>query len=431
MSRTYNKENDRNYEKLYSISLILVFVIGLLGMLIFILSLDFDLDYGFLEDMVDNLVDIFTILIPLTLAALIVGWIQVALTSKIGEELILIVIWVTPFLVIATSLYLYYDSNDYNLLGGAIVGLIFLGLVIYFKHSVRLSARLIEVGAEITLQNSALFKPQLYAFLLTSLLSILVIPGTFVTFAFGAKIHGLVAIILVALYDTMFLFVITTIKFTADAMNIAYLGDWYGGTASNEKAKKTVSMLKAPIIKFSFIMAFIERFRSNKQQGFTPFSLFKYMNIKNWPKLLLQGSVSSKVADTVVYFGNYTLVVIVLKKMGSVTQAYQESAKSMFKTFAANIAGSMGFNILDSLRVWTSSILLLAAGGFYGYSVYGDIFLAIITAILFLILGSTPLNSMFKPVILAYRVLLYNSYTKKKSSKLDKKTKDIINAALP
>ncbi len=432
MASIYERQNDSGFYSFYRISYFFVVTLGVIGLIVLMLSIDLDLSFGFFYFITENFMEIIFTLLALTAATLIVGLIQVLFTSKLGEEIILLVIWVTPFLVIATSIYLYLDSDDINLLGGTAAGIIFLITVIYFKRSIRLSARLIEVGAEITVSNLSMLAPQLKAFIISTLITIIMIPGIVIVFAFGLKIHAILAILLVIIYEFMYLFVVATIRAFADASNIAYVNIWYDNSKpSSAKAKDRISKIKMPIVKYAFLMAFISRFKTKRKNGFTPLSLFKFMDFRNWPKLLLQGrSVRSTVADIAIYFGNFTLVILVVKNMRSITQAYKESAKTTFKSFAANIAGSMGFNILEGLRSWGSAILLLLMGGLYGYSVYSDILIAVIMAILFLLIGMPPLNSMFKPVVNSYRLLIYRAYTGKISSKLDSKTKEIIKEAI-
>ncbi len=432
MASIYERQNDSGFYSFYRISYFFVVTLGVIGLIVLMLSIDLDLSFGFFYFITENFMEIMFTLLALTAATLIVGLIQVLFTSKLGEEIILLVIWVTPFLVIATSIYLYLDSDDINLLGGTAAGIIFLITVIYFKRSIRLSARLIEVGAEITVSNLSMLAPQLKAFIISTLITIIMIPGIVIVFAFGLKIHAILAILLVIIYEFMYLFVVATIRAFADASNIAYVNIWYDNSKpSSAKAKDRISKIKMPIVKYAFLMAFISRFKTKRKNGFTPLSLFKFMDFRNWPKLLLQGrSVRSTVADIAIYFGNFTLVILVVKNMRSITQAYKESAKTTFKSFAANIAGSMGFNILEGLRSWGSAILLLLMGGLYGYSVYSDILIAVIMAILFLLIGMPPLNSMFKPVVNSYRLLIYRAYTGKISSKLDSKTKEIIKEAI-
>ena len=62
------------------------------------------------------------------------------------------------------------------------------------------------------------------------------------------------------------------------------------------------------------------------------------------------------------------------------------------------------------------------------------IIFAIVFALIFVIIGSIPLSGLFKPVTTSYQYILYQSYIDRKSSKalssrLDKKTQDIIKAA--
>ena len=429
---SYEKQDDATYYMAYRVSYWIVVIVGALGLVALLFVGGFSIPSTSLSTLVDNLLTVLVTLVALSVAALLVGWIQVAFTSKLGEEVILLVMWLTPFLVMAASAYLYVNTNDTNMLGGLAAGIIFLGFVFYFRKQVRLSARLIEVGAEITMKNMSLMAPQLGAFISTTIITMLMLPGEVFVFVFFANINVILAVFMAALYMFMYAFVIAAIRAFADASNLSYINQWYSGSKpSNSKAKEEISNLKAPIVKYAFLMAFISRFRTKKRSGFSPFSLFKFMDFRNWPNLLFaRRSAVSTAADVAAYFGNYTLIIIVTKKTRSIFQAYKESAKATWKSFAANIAGSMGFNILETIRQWLSAILLLSLGGLYGYSVYGDVIIAIIMAILFLILGSTPLNSMFKPVVNGYRLLLYQSYFGKSSSMLDKKTKEIISAAV-
>ncbi len=429
---SYEKQDDTRYYQFYNISLWIVLIIGIFGMIAFLFQLGIDTTLSFISGYIDNFAVINITLGALAVAALIVGWIQVAFTSKLGEEIILLGMWVTPFVVMAVSVYLYLNSQDTNMLGGLLAGLIFLGFVIYFRKQIRLSARLIEVGAEITIKNMSLLIPQLKAFIFTTIITILMLPGFMVILILLSKVTVILAIILAAIYEFMYLFVIAVIRSFADASNISFVNMWYlGKKANNDLASKEISTVKAPIIKFAFLMAFINKFRSSGRNKFSPLTLFKFMDFRNWPNLIFGGrSITSTAADIAAYFGNYTLIIIVVKKTRSIAQAYKESAKATWKSFAANIAGSMGFNLLEGLRQWISGIILIVAGAFYGYSYFGKLIYAVIMAIMFLILGMTPLNAMFKPVVNSYRLLIYHSYFGKTSSKLDKKTKEIIKNAI-
>lgn len=432
MAFSYEKENDRKFQNFYRFSFLIVIAFGIIGLLVLFFSLDLDLTFGFFSDISDDFFEIVQLLLILSVATLLTGWFQVLFTSKLGEEFILLVIWITPPAVIFLSVYQFSQSNDINNLGGALAGIVFFVVFWYFRKSIRLSARLIEVGAEITRKNPSLFWPQLKAYLLVTLVTLLMIPGVITVFGLSMKIHPILAWISIVVYELLFIFVVSVIRSIADAYNLSYINQWYdGNNPSNSKAKTQINKLKAPIVKYAFLMAFINRFKSNKSSGFSPFTLFKYMNFKNWPTLLFKGrGIGETIADLVAYFGNYTLVIIITKNMRSISMAYEESARSVSKAFAANIAGSMGFNILESARAWISSIILLAAGGYYGWITYNDLIMVVILALLFLILGSTPLNSMFKPVVNSYRLLLYRSYTGKISNKLDDKTKKIIKEAI-
>jgi len=428
----YEDKNDDATYAIYRFSWLLLLVLGLLGLGVF-LTTSTELSFSAFDIIVKNITEITTVLLVLAGAGLLVGWLQVLITSKLGEEVILLITWIAPFLVIGTSLYLFNTNNDINYLGGTVAGGIFLLLVIYFRKSLRLSARLIEVGAEITAVNPSLFLPQLTAFLATVVVTVLLLPAIALATKVTLSIHPLLTIFAVALLMWMYAFVISAFQSFADASNIAFIDHWYSKKSSPTltQAADQVKKQRAPIVRFAFLMAFISRFRSN-QSRWNPFQLFELMKFSNWKNVLLRNrSLGSALARTAAYFGSYTLVVIIAEHSRSVVDAYKQSAKTVFKRFAENIAGSMGFNILESFRKFFSGILMLIAGGLYGWTQYNqDILVAIIFAFLFLILGFYPLNAMFKPVNNAYRLILYRSHTGRISSKLDPKTREIIRAVI-
>jgi len=431
---SYEDRNDDTFYGLYRISWLVVTALGIVGVAYLVMNSGISIDVAFLQVLINNFSSIMLILSALVGAALVVGWIQVALASKLGEELVLLVTWVTPFAVIGVSLFLFNANNDINYLGGTVAGLLFLGFVFYFRKSLRLSARLIEVGAEVTTHHPSLFLPQLTSVVATTVLTILMVPGVIVVAIFSLPIHPILTWFLEVIYMFLYTFAIAAFQAFADASNISFVDYWYSksGKPGLSKAAGHVKSRRAPIVRFAFLTAFISRFRRDNGGGFTPFRLFELMKFSNWKKVLFRGrSILGTAARTAQYFGSYTLVVLMVKNMNSVAQAYKESAKTVFERFVENIAGSMGFNILESFRQVFSALLMLIAGGAYGYLSYGqDIVMAIVFAFLFLFLGYYPLNAMFKPAINAYRVILYRAHTGKISSKLDSKTKEIIKAVI-
>jgi hypothetical protein len=431
----YEERNDSGFLKFYKLSWIILTLFGLVGVLFILNITGTGLSFGAMETFFNNLIDILQVLVILSIAALIIGWLQVLVTSIIGEEVVLFVMWVTPIAVMVVSVFFFLQTQEIDFLGGLVAGGVFLGLVIYFRKSLRLSARLIEVGAEITTRNPSLFIPQLLAFLGTVLVTILMISGLATIFSIGAMTHWIVSYIILFLYMIMYFFIINALKAFADASNISYINQWYDATKTKRpqgsKAKEEMKKLKAPILKFAFLMAFIQRFKGRSSRGWTPFELFKLMRFSNWKNVLFERRrVGRSVGQVIQYFGSYTLVVIVVNKTTSLVDAYKESAKTIFKTFVENIAGTIGFNILEKLRVWFGAILLIVSGALYGWTVYADILITIIMAVLFLILGYFPLSAMYQPVVNAYRLILYRAYTGKISNNLNPKTQKIISAAI-
>ena len=429
MTSIYERKNDSFFQNLYSISFLVVILIGAVGMLVALSMFNIGIDVQLLIDFAPQMLVILQFALIISLVALLVGIVQVIFTSWFGEEIVLIAMWVTPFLVMSASLYLYTNTNNVDYLGGLVAGAIFLILVYIFRRSLRLSARLIEVGAEITRDNLVMMRPQLGAYFLKTVVSLLMVPGVVTVFLTSATIHPILGGVLAIIYEMMYFFVMSGIQAVANAKNISYVNQWYTSNPSAAKAGKQVSKMKSGILKYAFLMAFVARFRRNS--GASPLSLFKFMKFSNWPRLIFGGgSITSTASKAIAYFGSYTLVVMVVKKMNSLGAAYKESASTVFKTFAANIAGSMGFNVIDGLRRLISSLLLLGIGVYFAFLTYGNnIVLIVVVAFIFLILGSVPLDSMFQPVVNSYHVLLYRAYTGSASSKMDKRTKDIIQEA--
>jgi len=274
-----------------------------------------------------------------------------------------------------------------------------------------------------------MMRPQLGAYFLKTVVTLLMVPGVVTVFLASATIHPILGGVLAVIYEMMYFLVMSGIQEVANAKNISYVNQWYTSRPSAAKAGEQVSKMKSGILKYAFLMAFVARFKRSSGAG--PASLFKFMKFSNWPRLIFGGgSITSTASKAIAYFGSYTLVVMVVKKTNSLGAAYKESASTVFKTFAANIAGSMGFNVIDGLRRLISALLLIGIGVYFAFLTYGNnLVLIVVVAFIFMILGSVPLDSMFQPVVNSYHVLLYRAYTGSASSKMDKRTKDIIKEA--
>ena len=429
MPSIYERKNDGFFQHLYSVSFLVVVIIGAVGTLVALSLFSIGIDVQFLIDSAPQMLVILQFALIISLAALLVGIVQVLFTSWLGEEIVLIAMWVTPFLVMGASLYLFTNTNSVDYLGGLAAGVIFLILVYIFRRSLRLSARLIEVGAEITRDNLVMMRPQLGAYFLKTVVTLLMVPGVVTVFLASATIHPILGGVLAVIYEMMYFLVMSGIQEVANAKNISYVNQWYTSRPSAAKAGEQVSKMKSGILKYAFLMAFVARFKRSSGAG--PASLFKFMKFSNWPRLIFGGgSITSTASKAIAYFGSYTLVVMVVKKTNSLGAAYKESASTVFKTFAANIAGSMGFNVIDGLRRLISALLLIGIGVYFAFLTYGNnLVLIVVVAFIFMILGSVPLDSMFQPVVNSYHVLLYRAYTGSASSKMDKRTKDIIKEA--
>jgi len=443
--------HDGLFYKGYWVSWIIVAVVGLLS-----LGIGFAMfgDVSILGDLAsflnsDYFMPILTTLVFLLTLSFILGWLTIAIVSKIGDEVILLVFWITPFIIAGISLFLTYQEQNMDYLGGAIVSVLFFIFVIYFRKSIRASARLVELGAEIVVTNPKMFYPAIVSMILKFVATILMLAGSILVIAILVSIHPIVAVIVWIIYEIPYLFVMSVISSFSQATNIAYVQQWYSKPSKSPslgQARNKISKLKGPVARYSFLMTFVRMFKGGRrrQTGWTPFALAKYMKISDWPSLIFGGSrsVTSTVAKVVEYLGTYTLVIIVSKNLKSVSQAYKQSTKGIFGTFVTNIAGQIGLNIVDYLQRFITSLLLLIIGGVYGFFVFtatvGDtsnaIIFAIIFALVFLIIGSIPLGGLFKPVITSYQFVLYQSYIDRKSNKalssrLNKKTQGIIKAA--
>jgi hypothetical protein len=450
-----NKESSHDglFYKGYWISWIIVAVVGLASLGIGLAMFG---DISILGDLAsflnsDYFIPILTTLVFLLTFCFVIGWFTIAVVSKIGDEVILLVFWITPFVVAGISLLLTYQEQNIDYLGGTVVSVLFLIFVIYFRKSIRASARLVELGAEIVVTNPKMFYPAIVSMILKFIATLLMLAGSILVISILVNVHPIVAVIVWILYEIPYLFVMSVISSFSQATNIAYVQQWYTKPSSSPslgQARGKIGQLKGPVARYAFLMTFVRMFKGGqrRQTGWTPFALGKYMKISDWPKLILGGgagrSVTSTVAKVVEYLGTYTLVIIVSKSLKSVTQAYKESAKGVFGTFVTNIAGQIGLNIVDYFQRIITSTLLLVIGGVYGFFVFtatiGDdtnaIIFAIVFAVVFLLIGSIPLSGLFKPVTTSYQYVLYQSFMDRKSNKtlssrLNKKTQSIIKAA--
>ncbi len=434
MASIYERDNDTLFHNLYRVSFVVVLLFGILGALMVLGNLELGIDFSSLGDLVPRLIEVLKFALLVSVAALVVGIVQVIFTSWFGEEIVILTMWLTPFLLMGGSVFYFQQTQDTDVLGGLVAGLVMLALVFWTRKSIRMSARLIEVGAEITRDNLVMMRSQVVAYFLKTVITALMVPGVVTVFLGSAIVNPILGAILSTLYVFMYLFVMSGIQAIADAKNISYVNQWYTGNPSSRKAAEDVSKRKSGVLKYAFLMAFIARFRSRNQQG--PLSrVGKLMRFSNWKSALLGGgSLTSAAASAAAYFGSYTLVVMMVKKMNSLGAAYKESAKTVFKTFAANVAGSMGFSVIDGLRRLIAAILLIGIGVFfaitnYGIDPYADPLSVGLIALVFLLIGGVPLDSMFKPVVNSYQTLLYKAYTGSPSSKMDKRTKEIIREA--
>lgn len=387
------------------------------------------------------------------LVSLVVGWFQTAIISRIGEELILLTVYLTPFAVAGVSVFIYYQTQTIDYLGGLVVAVVFMAVVLWFRKKIRLSARLVEIGGEIAVSNPKMFLPEFSSLILTIIVTALWLSGVglILIIASYLALPGIIGgIIVMIIYSFFYYFATSVIRATAEAINIAYTQQWYekpSASPSLGQSKAKVKKLRGPVARYALLMGTVRYFRRNRSQsGFTPFSLFKYMRFTSWKDLVFGrvfggsgGGVASTVARVVEYLGTFTLIIIVSKNLNSVTDAFKQSTKGVFHTFVTNIAGSMGINIVNSFRKLISFLLLVGSGLVYGYLVYAEAIgetdvawlWAIIMGILFLVLGFIPLNAMFAPVVTSYQYVLYQTYIDSKgrgriSGRIDDKTKKLL-----
>ncbi len=393
-------------------------------------------------------------LIGLFLAALLVGFLQVVLTAKIGEEVILLVVWATPFVIIAFSIFAYLQNDqNTNTLFVGLFGVGLLAFIYWARSKIRLSARLVEKAAEVVASNPSMFKPQLYAGVLVVIAGNLWMFGIVPVFYFSFQIHPYLTVFTIPVHLWIYAFTLNGARAFADAHNIAYAHDWYSnekGEPNYDKASNTVSQVRGAVARYAFLMTFVRMFKRRRSSGISgSLSSARSFFSRGFVTRLLSGrglfgssSVSSAVAGAIEYLGKYTLVIVVVKRMRSVTEAFKESTRTVFRTFITTAGGAVGLEIIESLRKWLSIILLMIAGAIYGYffpDIAGlenvdqtaRIIWAIIMGIIFLFIGGYPVNIMFGPVSNTFNVLLYDSYSAiasgaKPSKKLDKKTRDLI-----
>ncbi len=460
---------DKFYYWMYRVVWVIVIVLGIIGALMFLKQAfaftavsRFASVIGTNPSMlIDQIVKpvLLTLLIVLGIA-FVVGFLEIVLVALVGEEVILLVAWITPFLFIGGSFFLYWQSNwDSNYLGGAILGALLLIFLIIFRKKLRVSARLIEKSAEIVAGNPTMIVPQLGAGVFVLLANLLGVSGAFAVSTVAFNIHPYLSLIAGVIYYWLVLFIIAGSRAFADAHNIAYADEWYTkpGDPVYSHASKTVKELKGPIAKYAFLMTFVAWFKSRRKSystsnitggnitnlfrlDYLSKKLFRFLSFRS--STSVANSVGSTVASAIEYIGKYTLVIIVTKKVRSMTQAYKESAKTVFKTFITTVGGTIGFAIIDNLRKGIAFILFIVSGAYYGYkfpelaelantSIVSRIIWALVMALLFYAVGFQTIDIMFNPVSNTFNVLLYRSFTdiksgKKPSSKLDKKTRELM-----
>lgn len=445
---TYSGKKDTTFYFGYRISWLLLFIVGILGLGIIYMAIS-----G--EDLTVNidlelLTTIGITLVYLIVICLIIGWLLVAFISKLGEEIIILVIWLIPFLMIISSFLAYTTAETeegINYLVGVAFGVIFFVLIFIFRKKIRLSAKMVELGAEIVVTNPKMFVPSLTALIFKIIATVFLFGGMFLFFALSPTITELGASIGVFIIAIIYFYVIGTVSAFSEGINIAYTQQWYSNPKKDPslgKAKDRVKNLRSPIARYAFLMTFLRLLKNRGGSRRRTVHLNRPAFFGRLPRIPFIGSsggnVVSSAASIAEYLGSYTLVIIVSKNMKSVTQAFKESVKGVFGTFVVNVAGSIGINIIDYLRSIISSLLLIFIGAFYGYNIYPTItadpvtdpfIFAIVFALVFLLVGLLPLNAIFKPIVVAYQFILYQTFIDAKSSKaissrIDKKTQKLI-----
>ncbi len=409
MSFLVKSKNDNTFLGLYRFSWILLLIIGSGGILALSAVIGINLDLNLIKPLLPNLGYLLMVFLGVSFVTFIVGLFQVVFTSFFGEEIILFVTWSSPFVLIGLSGYLYFQQRDTNILIIGGMGVLFLLIFYYMRNEIRLSAKLTELSAEMVRDNLSMEIPQIRSFLLRLIITILLIPGVILIFGSLFLFNPILGVLVALIFLFFYMFVLTGIQTYADALNVAYSNQWYSGKPSQSKASSQVAPLKAGIIKFAFLL-----------------TIFRYISMLSNNKDNRSGFIFRGITEILEFLGTYTLVLMVIKKTTSLSDAYVESTKSVFKMFKATSSGSLGFAIIDFTRWVLSAAILLGAGWYFASIMYSDQFLIWLVASIITIFGLIPLNSMFKPVVNTFRLILYRSYTGDASSKFNKEIKGLL-----
>lgn len=447
----YSGRKDTTFYVFYKISWLLLLLIGLFGL--GLIGLAISGEESIITDLninLDLLAAISITFIYLIVSCLIIGWLLVAFISKLGEEIILLVVWLFPFFLIIPSLIAFGTAETeegVNYLVGVAFGIIFLLLIFFFRKKIRLSAKMVELGAEIVVTNPKMFIPSLTALVFKVIAAVFLLGGYIFCVALGTIAGEIVTAIGMIMLSILYFYIIGVVSAFSEGINIAYTQQWYSSPKKGPslgKAKDRVKKLRSPIARYAFLMTFLRLLKNRGGSRRRSIHSNRFTFAGRLPRIPFLstggGNVVSSAASIAEYLGTYTLIIIVSKNMKSVTQAFKESIKGVFGTFVVNVAGSIGINIIDYLRTIISMVLLIFIGAFYGYTIYPTVtpdlvtdpfFFVLIFAILFLIIGLLPLNAIFKPIVVAYQFVLYQTYIDAKSSKaissrINKKTQKLI-----